>query len=109
MSSSAGNRKIRYSGLETKGIKQMDTSLLLPEDPEVQCSMIWLEKQTVSVKMDYGAPHSSVAFPGAGAMALMIQDRANAAVPDNKRQPPKVMAIAGRCKYTKLCYKDFPS
>lgn len=92
----------RYSGLETDGMKVFKCSLLLPKDRDVIAEVERLPPQTSLVRQDH-LFHSSkdrmVDFAGATVLHLEVSAGVS--------QMPEILTVAGKCRFTNKCLKEF--
>jgi hypothetical protein len=95
---------IRYSGLETPGMKAVKCSLLLPENRIVRPDVVTLEPQTVTIYLDrlfHPEGTKQVHFAGATVLQLGVK-------PDGESKGmPGLITVGGKCHFTNRCFKEF--
>jgi len=94
---------IRYSGLETEGMKTLSCSLLFPESRNVRPDFNRLKPQAVTLYRDslYDLENEHVEFPGATVLQLEVIGTAG------NPSMPEIGTVAGKCRFTAGCYKEF--
>lgn len=90
---------IRFSGLETKGMKKLGSSLLLPVECKVEFKTLWLKPDSNLIVPDSEAPDRLVDFPGSGVVTMNCVDQ--------QQNHRNVLIVAGKCRFNQADYKDF--